>query len=639
MNELTERHTFVHDIETIHAKAIAFCKADNVQVTADGLLQIVLFYLNVYEVTKDKLLINNVHSLMDYYLTIIRKNTADCSLTTGKAGFLYAATRLHEMDITDSFLEKAITEIEEGIQNFIISPYTDNTVFSGRAGCVLALQYYYAVTNDDKAFPRIEALIEKMIAEIQATDKGFFWKDRVEQLNGLLNFEQGNAGIGYTFLELAENYRQEDFLQIAKQLYSYQSQFWNAAIGLKATKKGIENKQTYQLAIEAVKNEDTSYFEPLTNTIFILVGVTRFTLHLWQKTKDETIKNDLTAYLIKCQELFEASKASLSTKKAVLLGTLFLEASKALEDEQYKVSAEKAIEIIQNHANFNLSENFTDFVLQVKNVQLQLAFEYPNITTLIIPKNKIQAKKNLEVHTKESMLQNTFPRTVAFLKTHNEQLLSTYIAQPIQEKAILNFMMFIKKNLNQFPPIQKKQLSELLKLEISIQNLKKSVKNYAFLEATNIHTYQTVQALFNKEDTVFLNTSLQLNPKAKKLQTAWNWDVKQHKFSDKNSDIAESKNQVFLFPYYTTIVTEYWQHSHNVVLDYFENQIKVKDALAQLTKFYQSQNAIFIDNFSQFIMAESSYVLENLDIILSKIIKEYMAIGLLEIVTNTTKSN
>ncbi|AXG68167.1 lanthionine synthetase C-like protein [Kordia sp. SMS9] len=640
IHETIKPKNFTYNTEELYVNINALHKRDE---NSAGWMQILLCYIDSYSVQRNAETRTQLHSLMELYHQCVQKIKGDCSFEKGKAGFLYAALRLSEVDTSKTFIDDAFALLEKDIHNFIISPYTNNTINAGRSGCLLVLQYYYDVTNDAKAKKWIDALAEKMIAEAQITDKGIFWKDRLEKQHGLLNFEYGNAGIGTAFLILSEAYHQDEFVTIAKQIYSYQRQFWDENLGWKATKKGMENTKTYQAALEAVQQENSTFFGPLLDNLFIHVGVAKFTLHLWQKTADETIKNELITYLERCTKLYEDQKATLATEKHLLLGTLFWEVAQILKDEKYAWISKTISNFIQEKQAKQTIENFEDAVIAAQITHFQLALENETIRNAVIPAYTIP-QRNSEVQTlpinlKESVLQNTFKRTLAYLKTHHEKLISDYLAQPIEEKVVFNFMMFIKKNLHQFPIAQKKQVSEILKLEISLQNLKKSIKNYAQLEAKNIHTYQKVQAIFNQSDEVVKTHTLQLNPKAKKLITSWSWEQKQGNISQENLQLPESKTNVYILPYYTHLIKEYWQHPNNVVLEYFKNQTQIAVAIAQLKQFYLSQDAIYIDNFSQFVMAASSYVLENLDTILLKIIKEYMAIGLLEIVENRTKSN
>ncbi len=640
IHETIAHKNFNYTTDELYAKMSAFAKQD---IPAESWLQILLFFIDTYAIHRDVHTLTQLHSLMESYQQCVQNIAGDCSFEKGKAGFLYVAMRLSEVDASKNFIDDAFALLEKDIHNFIISPYTNNSIHTGRSGCLLVLDYYRSMTNDENATKWMNALASTIVSQAQMTDKGIFWKDRLEKQHGLLNFEYGNAGIGAAFLKLSETCNNDEFVTIAKQLYSYQRQFWDANLGWKATKKGIENTKTYKAALEAVQEENNAFFGPLLNNLFIHVGVTKFTLYIWQKTADETIKNELITYVERCTKLYEDQKALLSTEKHLLLGTLFWEVAQILKDEKYAVISKTISNFIQEkHAKQTL-HNFTDVVLATQIAHFKLAIENTGIHNAItvsytIPQSNSEAQ-TLPIKLKENVLQNTFNRTLAYLKLHNEKLISDYLAQPIGEKAVFNFMVFIKKNLNQFPIVQKKQLSEILKLEISLQNLKKSIKNYAYLEAKNIHTYQKVQVLFNQSDEELKTLTLQLNPQAKKLTTARNWELKQGKISQENLRLPESKTNVYILPYYTHLVKEYWQHPNNVVLEHFKNQSQITTVIAQLTQFYQSQDAIYIDNFSQFIMAESTYVLENLDTILLKIIKEYMAIGLLEIVEHKTKSN
>ncbi|MBC8757650.1 hypothetical protein H2O64_23480 [Kordia sp. YSTF-M3] len=610
-------------------------------INSEELLRTLLFQLDLYTIHSDENLLKSVHEFMEYYHENCQKSDDDYAFGTGKLGFLYVATRLFEIEKDRHFLDKAIVLIEERINNFIISPYTNNSIHSGRSGSLLVLNYYEDVTNDPKAKIWIKALLQQLISQGQFSDKGVFWEDRVEKLHGLLNFEYGNAGIGYTFLKLGNRYKNDDFLTLAKQIYKHQCQFWNADLGWKATKKGIASAPTYKAALKAIQEENSTYFEPLLHNIFIQVGVTKFSLHLWKTVQDDALKSAVIKYLANCKEVYLNSKAQLSIKKALMLGTLFLEAAKILEDNQYLTEAKEIADFIKNKEVEETKNDFDFCVLKIKIGHFQLALENPLIDNSLVPTCDVEAKNNTEkllnLDVKENLLKNTFNRTLTFLKTIDENLITEYLAQPIKDKAVFDFILFIKKKLSGFPPIQKKQLSEILKLEISRYNLKKGIQNYAHLEAKNIHAYQTVQALFNKPDEELGTTVLQINKNAKMLTTDWNWEVKQGVFSVDSIQNEASKANVFLLPYYKNIVTEYWQNPYNIVLNHFENQTEITAAITQMKQFYIAKDKIYIDKFCQYIMAESTYALQHLDTIILNIIKEYMAIGLLEIVPNAAK--
>jgi hypothetical protein len=637
IHEITENHISNYNATTMHSKIIQACQT--AEINTKGLLHILVFYIDLYHIYRDQNTLALINTLLEMYEQELPKVKGDHSFSTGKAGFLYVATKLHELEENNVLVEKAFSILENELQNFIISPYTNASLASGLSGTALVLDYYHSVTHNANALKWIEQIVEKIIVQAQVSDKGVFWKDRVEKLHGLLNFPFGNAGIGYAFLKLSETYNQEEFKELAKQIYTYQSQFWDANLGWKATKKGFENHKTYKAALEAVAQKNESYFEPLLHNLFIHVGVTKFSLYLYKKTKDETIKTDVIHYLAKCEERYEESQTTLSVDKRILVGTLFHVASQILGDKNYLAKAKTIAHFVQKSQDI---QSFKEAVNATKIAHFQLALEHDTINNTVVPnytqKTKNSDEKTLQLNSKENILHNAFPRTLAYLKSNNASLIADYLKTPISQKMVFNFMVFIKKNLNQFEQTQKKQLSEILKLEISIQNLKKSIKNYAYLEAKTIVSYQKVQEIFNLSHVEFGKYVLQLNPQAKKLTTGWHWELKQGKISEDNLQIPASNRNVYLLPYYTNLTKEYWQHPNNIVLDYFKNQTTIASAIAQIKQFYQSQDAIFIDNFSQFVMADAKYVLENLDTIIQKIIQEYMAIGLLEIVEHTKLS-
>jgi len=647
IEQITESHSFTDIVTDSYQKAVNSCdillknlKDSNSVINSERLLQILLFQIDLYATHANPDVLKSVETLMEYYYKNSQKSNDDYSFGTGKLGFLYAATRLYNIKKTTHFLDKAISLIEERINNFIISPYTNNSIYTGRAGSFLVLNYYYNVTNDVKVKPWIEAIAQKIVTQAHFSDKGIYWKDHIEKLYGLLNFEYGNAGIGYLFLALGNLYKNDDFHVLAKQIYNHQCQFWDADLGWKASKKGIHSVTTYKEAIAAIKEKNNAFFEPLLNNLFIHVGVTKFTLHLWQTLKENSVKTEAITYLTVCKQLFLNSKTEITIEKALMVGSLFIEAAKVFNDKQYLIEAKKIADFIQKRNLSETSDNFSTCILKTKIAHFYLALENPLINNSLVPKYnalKEKTKKSLPVEVKESLLQNTFHRTVTLLKSIDNELLNEYLAQPIKDKAVFDFMLFIKKKLNRFSPIQKKQLSEILKLEISSYNLKKEIQNYAHLEAKNIHTYQTVQEVFNKPTEELLREVLQINPNAKMIPTAWNWELKQGVFSIDTIQNTESKANMFLLPYYKNLVTEYWQNPYNVILNYFESQTQISEAIAHTKQFYLSKDAFFIDSFSQFVMAETTYVLQHLDTIILNIIKEYMGIGLLEIVPNTTK--
>ncbi len=635
MEEITENYSFNYQTTDLYTRTVDCCKAgEAAKITAEGLLEILLFHLDLYAVNPDARLLEKVKVLMECYYQQVQKSDGDFSFAKGKSGFLYVATRFYEIEKSSDFLERAMALMEKGINSFINSSYTSNAIFTGRSGCLLVLNYYDSLTQDAKAQKWMGALLSKIIAEAQLSDKGVYWTDHFEKRNGLLDFKTGNAGIAYLFLILGELDQSNGFLALAKQIYSHQGQYWDGNLAWKKSKKGIQNLKTYKEAIQAIKDGNNTFFEAPTKDLSVLVGSTKLALHLWQKLKEDFFKTDAIKGLKACKELYLPS--TLSTDEALSIGNLFIEAARILPDQQYLREANTIAIDLKEKTTRDTSDNFATCILEANMAHFYLALENPSLDISLLSKCTAPLKSE-QAHSspfdlKENLLQNTFNRTLSLLKSIEQAFLTDYLKQPIKEKEVFNFMLSIKKKLHQFPPRQKKQVSEILKLEITRYNIKKGIRNYAHLEAKNIYSYQSIQALFNAPDEALAATVLQMNPSAKKITTDWNWEIKQGSFSQKKLLDPASKTNVFLLPHYKNLVTEYWQNPHNVVLSYFENQTPIAEAIAQIKQFYLAQDKIYMDKFSQFIMAEQTYVLANLDQLILNIIKEYMGVGLLEIV-------
>ena len=636
MEEITENYSFNYQTTDIYTQTLDCCKAgEAAKITTEGLLEILVFHLDLYAVKPDARLLKKIQVLMEYYGKQVQKSDGDFSFATGKSGFLYVATRYYEIEKSSDFLEAAMALMEEGINSFINSSYTSNAIFTGRSGCLLVLNYYNSIHQDEKVQKWIEALLAQIIAQAQLSDKGVYWTDHFEKLKGLLDFKTGNAGIAYLFLLLGALDKSNGFQALAKQIYSHQRQYWDDHLGWKKSKKGIQHLKAYKEAIQAVKDGNHAFFEAQTKDLSILLGSTKLALHLWEKLKEDSFKTDAIRGLEACKELFLHSP--LSIEEALWIGNLFLEAARILADQQYRSDAKAIAKSLKEKSISNTSDSFATCVLEAKMAHFYLALEHPSLDHFLLSQCTAPLKSKQEqfapIQLKESLLQTTFSRTLSLVKSLAEEFLNDYLKQPIKEKEVFNFMLFLKKKLHQFSPRQKKQVSEILKLEITRYNIKKGIRNYAHLEAKNIYNYQRVQALFNAPDEALLATVLQMNPSAKKITTDWNWELKQGAVPPKKLLEPESKTNVFLLPHYTSLVTEYWQNPHNVVLSYFENQKPIAEAIAQAKQFYLAQDNIYMDKFSQFIMAEQAYVLANMDKLILNIIKEYMGTGLLEIVS------
>ncbi len=633
MEEIITNRSFDYDTTAIYTKIVECAKkGENTTITAEGLLQVLVFYMDCYTIHSDPRILEQVHGLMEYYHKKVEQNDGDYSVVTGKLGFLYAATRLYEIEKSSIFLERAKAFLTEGFSNFIKSPYTNNSIFTGRSGCLLVLNYYYTLTKDTQAPKWMDLLAQKIIGQAQLSDKGIYWNDPFEKLKGVLDFEKGNAGIGYLFLMLGDFYQQEEFQALAKQIYSHQSQYWDAQLGWKKSKKGIQDLSSYQHAIKAIQEENPAFFEASYQDLSLHLGITKFALQLWKKGQEDSLKAEVITYLNASKELFLNS--NLSKEAIVRRGSLFIEAARILQDPTYLQEAQRMANFLDQPSS-KTDDPFATAVLEARIAHFYLALENPlldcSLFSKCTPQGDHQALSS-PIRIKESLLQNTFGRTLSLLKSIDSTFIEDYLKQSIQEKTVFNFMRFIKKNANQFPAIPKKQLSEILKLEITRYNLKKGIQNYAHLEAKDIYRYQSVQALFNTTDEELGTTVLQINAKAKMISTAWNWELRQGSVPAKNLLDSESKFKVFLFPHYKSLVLEYWQNPHNVVLNYFENQKSIAQAISQIKQFYLAKDEIYMDKFSQFIMAEKEYVLANLDSIILNRIKEYMGMGLLEMV-------
>lgn len=146
----------------------------------------------------------------------------------GVSSYLYAIGKLNELLVGEytNYIEQSLAVVHK-----LIKKDTNFDIISGSAGCMLVL---INIHNSFQAHPDIQAKILHVIEEcyqhicIEAKhmDSGIHWRQK--ELDPLVGFAHGNAGIIYSLTKYYEMTGQENCLSLIKQALNYERQFYDA---------------------------------------------------------------------------------------------------------------------------------------------------------------------------------------------------------------------------------------------------------------------------------------------------------------------------------------------------------------------------------------------------------------------------
>ncbi len=197
---------------------------------SDGVSGILLFFLELFRVTKDVQYLTIVDAGIAWAEKKARKKVQDFSFFTGRAGVVYTLLVLYETTHEEKYLERAESLSREVDFSLLSEQTKEFNLYEGLAGSVLVLLHLHCYTNASWIGEAVSILVRHILTRSKISKSGgIFWinEKRINIVTGLCGMAEGNSGIGYMFLELWHYSDNPAFLWVAEQCFLFEDALFN----------------------------------------------------------------------------------------------------------------------------------------------------------------------------------------------------------------------------------------------------------------------------------------------------------------------------------------------------------------------------------------------------------------------------
>ena len=188
-----------------------------------GSVGILLFLISLYETTKNKDYIELLEEAGNWVYAHYRKSN-DTSFFYGITGASLVLMKLARAISNRDLSTKALDLIKN--LPHPSSKGKDFHFINGIAGEVLGLLHLHSSANENWILSRINHLVGMLLDGIKLSPFGLIWPTINERNFRFCGFSDGNSGVAYVFLELANYLNNDAFYWIASQAFKTESRFY-----------------------------------------------------------------------------------------------------------------------------------------------------------------------------------------------------------------------------------------------------------------------------------------------------------------------------------------------------------------------------------------------------------------------------
>lgn len=187
-----------------------------------GCSGILLFYLELYEVTRETRYLTIVKKGLEEVITCIaNRNDQDYSLYFGQSGVLFLIARYSELLGTDRYEQEAArlaTSIAQASQKRM-----PNELLQGRAGMIVALHMATQCFENDVFRLPLELCVKCFLADLKPGLEGLYLDENPNSYHPLTGLAHGNSGIALALCNLSSTYQPEAIEWIIENLQANES--------------------------------------------------------------------------------------------------------------------------------------------------------------------------------------------------------------------------------------------------------------------------------------------------------------------------------------------------------------------------------------------------------------------------------
>lgn len=583
---------------------------------------VTLFLIELFHQNKEDKYLKAALSSFEWLFDYCKKHDPySFAFFTGRMSVVYVFLRAYEITGDKKFLNRAAT-LAEGAEKFLTAGIPIDDIINGISGTLLGLTYLYSYTEDEKYADLIEKYIQKLMARAQISEKGIYWDRTYHQISGLCGFSHGAAGIGFVFNQLGDYFKNKTFHTIADLAFYYENSHFNKAMNnWPDLRRGYYSPNDMTTSKEKLLNGEIDYFLNGGDMNAWChgaagIGLARLSAINGNSTKDTAYLNDARKALKKTYITDIASKQSAMSYTLCHGGggnaEIFLTAYEKLKDKKYYDYAMeigmKALESFEKYGYFacgyptaSEKEDTSLFMGDAGVGYFMLRLSNPKMTpSMLLPELRVKLKKPVqtkfefinwkEQDLKKFLLKKYFSRTLEVLK---EKELNTFLKDADVKNIYTLFSRFIKTKKEDKKLIDVYKLeNERYKFDMKVESaslvfIDQYVKNEKAREVMD-------NAQFNVQDMSFVFS------KYVKLK------LTQHNWADPQS---EGYGQKSLTPMLLRVgPTGVFEDELTVfgylVLKDFKEKVKVKDAVNNLMKRFETTNSEEESNLKKSILVQ-----------------------------------
>src|ERR1051325_9932367 len=190
-----ENGTFWETMSTNKLQEVIWDKSETIY---SGNAGIVIFYLSLYEYTKDKSYLDKAVSTASWIKHYCDLTPArNYAFYTGRLGVTYAFTELYKHTRDVQYIDYALNIAGQCEQFIAQRPNPIDDLINGTAGTLLGLVLLHSHTQNEDLLKTIERCADRLLNTFRVAKKGIYWDRSHHHINGLCGFSHGSAGVGY----------------------------------------------------------------------------------------------------------------------------------------------------------------------------------------------------------------------------------------------------------------------------------------------------------------------------------------------------------------------------------------------------------------------------------------------------------
>jgi hypothetical protein len=454
----------------------------------------------------------------------------------GRAGVCYTLIRLSEATGEEKFLKYALELIKNESDNFIKSEFTTNRLYDGLSGLLLVLLCLYNIEQDYWIIERVNLCLDRIVSDFIITEQGIIWNKRDRNIKPLNSFLFGSSGVAFTLIQVAEFFKDDQLLSMAKSIFAYEDVHWNDGLShWPDFRKEIITGSDYLLHKSRYLSKDFDFFKIPLNTYDFAYGTAGLCLArlplLNGKDKD---KDHFSRLIVNgLSKIQDFKTENLSFVNGISgFGSLYLEASKYLSIKPYN---KKILEIADILINKEVSFQDISLFYGVTGIgyfllQLSQPEDFASVLFPIIDRKKTHKESGMiRIRGPEYLaesLQVTFPQTFIILQIMHPEHYSEIVKQDhsLICNETSNFITGFISTLKRTMPRKHNQLIwDIFDLESAKLRMFSETKSLSLNHIRGIIKFEEKVRLLNMEEQELMFQSLVFDADSQIIKCKWNW--------------------------------------------------------------------------------------------------------------------